>query len=438
MPFGDHNGHPDLLPLVLDAARQMSRHDDPTEVTRIALVNGRKILRVDRSFAVTRRELPPRTIRITRSDAPGTGFHDPTGRDEFEPLAGGLLSDLTYAGEAKIFNELSVDQSDPSARYLQGMRSMAAIPQFRAGDAVDMIFHLRRESGAFNPDRFAELVLISSLFGQSINNLARARELEQAEHSIKEQYDIIAKLSNTVMNSALDLKEYSKTLEARVRERTRELHDANLDAIYMLALASEAKDQDTGDHVRRIQSLVRSLSHELGMEDDDAENLGRAAILHDVGKMHVPDAILKKPGALSPDERAIIEEHTIAGERILGDNPYFATARKIARSHHENFDGSGYPDRMAGDGVPIEARIVHLADVFDALISPRVYKPAWETQRALEFIRESAGRMFDPEIVRAFSSSFKTAGSPKVTVTVQALAEKRAKGLEPSTASLEG
>ena len=181
-------------------------------------------------------------------------------------------------------------------------------------------------------------------------------------------------------------------------------------------------------------TFTQTLAHEMGMDNHEAENLGRAAILHDVGKMHVPDAVLKKPGALSDDERALMQEHTIAGERILGENPYFAPARKIARSHHENFDGSGYPDQIAGDKIPIEARIVHLADVYDALISPRVYKPAWEPNRAADFIRDGSGRMFDPEVVRAFASAFKQPPPKRVTVTV----EKRAKGLEPSTASLEG
>ncbi len=118
--------------------------------------------------------------------------------------------------------------------------------------------------------------------------------------------------------------------------------------------------------------------------------------------MHVPDEILKKPGALTPPEMAIMREHTIWGERILGDKPYFASARQIARSHHENFDGSGYPDRLAGESIPIAARIVHLADVYDALTSPRVYKAAWAPREAMDFIREASGQMFDPEVVKAF------------------------------------
>jgi putative nucleotidyltransferase with HDIG domain len=225
---------------------------------------------------------------------------------------------------------------------------------------------------------------------------------KEAEEGIKEQYRIITELSNTILTQAESLKTYSARLEERVRERTAELHAANLDAIYMLAVASEAKDEDTGRHVRRIEHYARLLSRELGMDEGVAEAIGYSAVLHDVGKMHVPDHILKKPGKLTDAERIAIQSHTIIGERILANRPFFARARKIARSHHENWDGSGYPDGLSGENIPLEARIVHLADVYDALTTPRVYKAAWSTYDAMVVIEEGAERMFDPRIVRAF------------------------------------
>ena len=132
-----------------------------------------------------------------------------------------------------------------------------------------------------------------------------------------------------------------------------------------------------------------------------------AAPLHDVGKMHVPDHILQKPGPLTPEERSVMQEHTLIGEKILVDKPFFTRARRIARSHHENWDGSGYPDGARRDEIPIEARIVHLADVYAALTSVRVYKPAWDPESAAEAIAEGKDQMFDPEIVRAFDSLYK-------------------------------
>lgn len=228
--------------------------------------------------------------------------------------------------------------------------------------------------------------------------------LRQSEDDLRNRYRIIAELSNTILSQAENLKNYSEALEHRVYERTAELHEANMDAIYMLAIASESKDEDTGHHVLRLQRYSMALARELGFSQREAENIGHSAILHDVGKIHVPDHILKKPGPLTAEERRIIQEHTVAGEHILSTKPFFGRARKIARSHHENWDGSGYPDRTSGGEIPIEARIVHLADVYDALTTPRVYKRAWEGYDAANVIEEAAGKMFDPDVVRAFSS----------------------------------
>src|SRR4029079_17073198 len=187
---------------------------------------------------------------------------------------------------------------------------------------------------------------------------------------------------------------------------TQDLHEANLDTILMLAIASEAKDQDTGRHVRRIQRLAELIAIERGSDPRTADAIGYAAVLHDVGKMHVPDHILQKPGPLTPDERAIMQQHTITGERIIVDKPFFTRSRRIARSHHENWDGSGYPDGSRKDETPLEARIVHLADVYDALTNARCYKPAWEEKAAAETISQSAGKMFEPDVVKAFQSLF--------------------------------
>lgn len=222
------------------------------------------------------------------------------------------------------------------------------------------------------------------------------------ERTLQEQYQVIAELSNTILDQAMNLRDHADVLEQRVRSRTADLREANLDTIYMLAIASEAKDEDTGRHVRRIQHLARKLALELDFSDGEADAIGYSSVLHDVGKMHVPDHILKKPGPLTDDERSLIQQHTLAGERILGANPFFARARLIARSHHENFDGTGYPDRLGGQDIPVEARIVHVADVFDALTHPRVYKHAWDVGDAIAVLHEGAGRMFDPQVIEAF------------------------------------
>jgi putative nucleotidyltransferase with HDIG domain len=225
---------------------------------------------------------------------------------------------------------------------------------------------------------------------------------KDAENQLREQYQTIVEMSDTVLQQALELRNYSQKLEDRVRQRTRELHEAHMEAVYMLAIASEAKDMDTGKHVRRIEHYSRLLASKLGLPSNEVDAVGYSAILHDVGKIHVPDRILSKPGPLDDDERAQMQQHTLAGERILARSDFFERARKIARSHHENWDGSGYPDRLAGAAIPLEARIVHIADVFDALTTRRVYKEPWDPLIAAEAIRGERGRMFEPQIVDAF------------------------------------
>ena len=269
-------------------------------------------------------------------------------------------------------------------------------------------FHLPLPDGTELPVIFASRVLGDRppLSGLRLVTLTDISAQKAAENSLKEQYEIITNLSNTILEQAVDLKGYSQQLEQRVAERTAALHAANLDAIYMLAVASEAKDLDTGRHVRRIREYARLLALEMGLGEAESEQIGYSAVLHDVGKMHVADQILKKPGSLTPAERTEMQQHTIIGERILSEQPFFARARRIARSHHENWDGSGYPDATSRNEVPIEARIVHLADVFDALTSPRVYKHAWSAKDAAGVIRESRGRMFDPDVVDAFNSLY--------------------------------
>lgn len=231
-------------------------------------------------------------------------------------------------------------------------------------------------------------------------------EQKESERQTREQYHHIVELTDTVIEQARELKTYARDLEQRVEQRTQQLRQANLHAIYMLAVAAEAKDLDTGQHVRRIEHYSRRLATGLGWGERDAAEVGYSSILHDVGKMHVPDAILKKPGRLTEEETALMRQHTVAGERIISTDPFFTMARKIARSHHENWDGSGYPDGLAGEAIPLAARVVHVADVFDALTSDRTYKRAWAAEEAVRAIRDGSGQMFDPAVVEAFERTY--------------------------------
>jgi hypothetical protein len=180
------------------------------------------------------------------------------------------------------------------------------------------------------------------------------------------------------------------------------LEEQSRETLIMLAGVVEARDEMTGQHLHRIEGGVRRLALELGFRPHEAAALGEAAVMHDVGKAGVPDRILLKPGPLTEAEWGVIQKHTVLGEAILGERKDFALARQIARSHHEHWDGSGYPGGLAGEAIPLAARIVAVVDMFDALISRRPYKEAWPPEDALREMERVRGAQLDPEIVERF------------------------------------
>ena len=183
-----------------------------------------------------------------------------------------------------------------------------------------------------------------------------------------------------------------------------ELRKTRLQIIQCLGRASEYRDNETGLHVIRMSHYSRILALAAGFSPEDAEDIFHAAPMHDVGKIGTPDAVLLKPGRLEPDERVIMERHVEMGAEILGehDSSLLQLARKIALFHHEKFDGSGYPHKLIGDAIPIEARIIAIADVFDALTSERPYKKEWPVEDAVELLRRESGKHFDPALVELF------------------------------------
>ncbi|MEO5350477.1 MAG: DUF3369 domain-containing protein [Magnetococcus sp. YQC-3] len=182
-----------------------------------------------------------------------------------------------------------------------------------------------------------------------------------------------------------------------------DLRKAHASAIQMLSEAAEAKDAETGEHINRIVDLTRRLSLAMGILPEMAEEFAVASQLHDVGKIGIPDNILNKPGPLDAKEFAIIKTHPRIGAMIIKDEKHFRTARDIALYHHEKWDGSGYPEGLRGEAIPLSARIVSVVDVFDALVSRRPYKKAWSNQEAIAEICRLQGTGFDPVVVEAFS-----------------------------------
>jgi HD-GYP domain-containing protein (c-di-GMP phosphodiesterase class II) len=184
----------------------------------------------------------------------------------------------------------------------------------------------------------------------------------------------------------------------------RQLQESQLEMIHRLVAAVEARDAETGGHVQRIGILCERLALELGWSPGDAEMLRHASAMHDIGKIGVPDRVLLKAGALDEEEWEIVRAHTTAGGEILADsaNPHVRAAEHIARSHHERWDGTGYPEGLAGEQIPIEARICAVCDVYDALLSKRSYKESWQLDAVLAEIRRGTGTHFDPAVVDAF------------------------------------
>lgn len=198
-------------------------------------------------------------------------------------------------------------------------------------------------------------------------------------------------------------------VRARVRThlslvRADELLETRLEVVQCLGRAAEFKDNETGRHVVRMSHYSQIVARALGYGEQAAQDLLHAAPMHDIGKIGIPDAVLLKPGKLTAEEWMIMRQHTVIGARILGDHPsgLLQLAASIALNHHEKWDGSGYPNGLAGEDIPHTARVVAVADVFDALTSVRPYKRAWSVSDAVELLREESGRHFDPEIVTAF------------------------------------
>ncbi|ACL60185.1 HD-GYP domain-containing protein [Methylobacterium nodulans] len=176
--------------------------------------------------------------------------------------------------------------------------------------------------------------------------------------------------------------------------------------IQRLMLAAEFRDDQAGDHLTRVAGCVIAIADGLGLPEEEANDIALASTMHDIGKIGVADAILRKPGPLTEEERAEMMQHAMRGYRMLSDSPsrLLRLAAEIALTHHERWDGTGYPRGLKGEAIPLPGRITAVADVFDALISARVYKPGWPLDRARRFLEEQAGSHFDPACVQAFLS----------------------------------
>ena len=187
-----------------------------------------------------------------------------------------------------------------------------------------------------------------------------------------------------------------------LQKSQRELEAAYELTLWGWAKAVELRDQETAGHTERVTALTLRLAKALGVPEEDLDDLRRGAILHDVGKIAIPDSILLKPGPLTEEEWAVMKLHPVYAYEWLSGIPFLKKALEVPYAHHERWDGSGYPRGLKGLEIPLSARIFAVADVYDALTSDRPYRKAWPKEKALAYIREEAGKQFDPEVVEAF------------------------------------
>ncbi len=196
----------------------------------------------------------------------------------------------------------------------------------------------------------------------------------------------------------------AKWLEDRVVQATLDIRIREKETLLRLAKAGEYRDLDTGNHIIRMAKYARLIAEELNLSAMECDEIESSAPMHDIGKIGIPDHILLKPGPLHAEELEIMRRHTLIGHQILSDSPsrYLQLGAVIALGHHEKFDGTGYPYGLAGDAIPLPARIVAVSDVFDALTTIRPYKQGWEVKEAVDYIKSESGSHFDPDCTRAF------------------------------------
>ena len=201
----------------------------------------------------------------------------------------------------------------------------------------------------------------------------------------------------------IDLEKLKKAYED-LEEAHRQIRESHIEMILNLAIAAEYKDPDTGNHILRISDYATEVARALGLPEEEIEILRYSSPMHDIGKIGIPDRILQKPGKLNPEEWEIMKQHTVIGARMFqsSKSPLLKAAANIAVSHHERFDGTGYPHGLKGKDIPLFGRIVAMVDVFDAVVSKRCYKSASSFQEGMNYIKELAGTHLDPDLVETF------------------------------------
>lgn len=279
-------------------------------------------------------------------------------------------------------------------------------------------FYIMQELKKLQGDAYLPIIILSN--EESMEARFKALELG-AKDFLNKPYDrveVLLRFRNLIEVKMLnrEVTAQNKQLEGKVNERTQELYETQLDVIQRLARAIEYRDSETGMHIVRMSQYAACLAAKVGLDEETCNLILTASPLHDIGKIGIPDRILQKPGKLTDEEWKIMKTHTTIGGEILsgGTSKFLIMAKEIALTHHEKWDGSGYPNGLKGEEIPLIGRICCLCDVFDALMTKRPYKRAWTLDETLDEIRRCKGTHFEPELVQIFVSIL-----PEITSIVE-------------------
>lgn len=277
-------------------------------------------------------------------------------------------------------------------------------------------FEVARKLREDEATRVVPIVMVTAL--QDVEDRVRALEVGADDFLTKpvDRMELRARVSSLLKVKAYNdhMRNYQQELEREVKKRTEELRHAyemittaSLETIHRLSKAAEFKDEDTGAHIQRMSNYSATIARKIGLHETTVERILYAAPMHDVGKIGIPDHILLKPGKLTADEWNVMRQHTTIGSAILegSEEGFIKLAEVIALTHHEKWDGTGYPRGLKGNDIPLVGRIVAIADVFDALMSKRPYKEPFTLEKSLDIIKEGRGGHFDPAVVDAFLES---------------------------------
>lgn len=270
-------------------------------------------------------------------------------------------------------------------------------------DGLQILKIIREQTGA---DSYLPVLMLSADVTSEMKQQGLQAGVNDFVTKPFDRSEVILRIQNLLKTRQLhnQIQQHKMTLEERVRERTEELQKAQLEILQLLGRAAEYRDDMTGQHTLRVGRLSGLIASYLGFSEQYVDMIGLAAPLHDIGKIGIPDNLLLKPGQFEPSEYERMKTHTLIGADIL-DGSSFAVLKMagvIARWHHEKWNGTGYPDGLKGEEIPIEARIVAIADFYDALTHERPYKNAWTPQETITEIKKQSGSHFDPRIVDAF------------------------------------